>query len=484
MIKSYYSKGGEEMELFEVLNPVFEDSLKINNSKIKLSNNNGKTQCFSSFINEAINKGKYDKKTNSLIKNSIKQYNNSLNKLDAANKVNEDDKIEVSNLFNNNNLITKTKEKADVINEQINSEETELKNEDLKRMFQLIYDFLNLDGANIIYVQQILKIFESNSFDMGAFDNDLNNGSEMILNSLALPKIETIKKAISFLGSLLNEYEDGKDVKSFIDSIPDNHRIKELLVGSIKSIEGEPLQSIVFQKTDNELSQMEVNLNSNTTNLENEDVNREVNSNKSMPKSEKAISVFEGDLKKPHWIESKEPGKESIKDLESKLLIFDEKNTIIFDAGKIHQKKPEALMKQQILQNNHILEQIIDKAKFITKKGFSELKIQLKPESLGKLTLNLILDKGVMTARFVTENNVVKEVIESNFSELRDALQEKGIDIQNLSVSVGQDGRWFNDKNGFRAWKKSINQSGYKKTDDLEQINPYNFKEGTLDIKV
>ena len=102
--------------------------------------------------------------------------------------------------------------------------------------------------------------------------------------------------------------------------------------------------------------------------------------------------------------------------------------------------------------------------------------------------LKIVLDKGQMTARFTAENSRVKEIIESNISELKGSLQEKGINVQNLSVSVGNDERWYNDKNG--QWKNSAKQSNSKKCDtkevafDVENINPYSITEGTLDIKV
>jgi flagellar hook-length control protein FliK len=40
---------------------------------------------------------------------------------------------------------------------------------------------------------------------------------------------------------------------------------------------------------------------------------------------------------------------------------------------------------------------------------------------------------------FVAENQRVREIIESNFNQLRDALEEQGVQVSDLSVSVGGD---------------------------------------------
>jgi flagellar hook-length control protein FliK len=40
---------------------------------------------------------------------------------------------------------------------------------------------------------------------------------------------------------------------------------------------------------------------------------------------------------------------------------------------------------------------------------------------------------------FVAENQRIKEIIEANFNQLRQALQEQGIEVSQLSVSVSQE---------------------------------------------
>jgi len=50
----------------------------------------------------------------------------------------------------------------------------------------------------------------------------------------------------------------------------------------------------------------------------------------------------------------------------------------------------------------------------------------------------LLSDNGIITARFVAENYQVKEIIESNFNTLHESLNAQGLNVSQLSVSVGE----------------------------------------------
>ncbi len=140
-----------------------------------------------------------------------------------------------------------------------------------------------------------------------------------------------------------------------------------------------------------------------------------------------------------------------------------------------------------------VMKQIVQKAEIVLKDGKSEMNINLEPEHLGKLSLKIAVEKGIITAKFVAENQAVKETIESNFNQLKDMLHEKGISVQGFSVSVGHENREFNSKNNLNVWKETIKDSkkqilteGYVEIDNYEgisKINPYNYHEGKVDFK-
>lgn len=86
-----------------------------------------------------------------------------------------------------------------------------------------------------------------------------------------------------------------------------------------------------------------------------------------------------------------------------------------------------------------LLSQIIEKAQVNLTPEKSEMVMELKPESLGKISLKVVTENGIVMAKFVAENQQVREVLETNMQILKDSLQKQGLDVQGFSVSVRQD---------------------------------------------
>ncbi len=99
----------------------------------------------------------------------------------------------------------------------------------------------------------------------------------------------------------------------------------------------------------------------------------------------------------------------------------------------------EIIMRPQV-DTSVVLQQVVEKAETLLSEDKSEVVMQLKPESLGKISLKVIHERGEIMARFVAENEQVKAILESNMQLLKDSLQKNGVHIQSLSVSVGQNG--------------------------------------------
>jgi flagellar hook-length control protein FliK len=86
-----------------------------------------------------------------------------------------------------------------------------------------------------------------------------------------------------------------------------------------------------------------------------------------------------------------------------------------------------------------VVEQIVNQVKVINTGGqFTEMRLTLRPESLGDIVLRVLTQNGIVTAQFEAENQRVKEALEADFGMLRDALEEQGIKFSELSVSVRQ----------------------------------------------
>ncbi len=84
-----------------------------------------------------------------------------------------------------------------------------------------------------------------------------------------------------------------------------------------------------------------------------------------------------------------------------------------------------------------VTNQVMMKVKLMAGENKQEMEMHLKPDSLGKLSLRIIHERGEILAKITAENQQVKEILESNMQMLKDALEKSGLTVQSLSVSVG-----------------------------------------------
>jgi len=114
-----------------------------------------------------------------------------------------------------------------------------------------------------------------------------------------------------------------------------------------------------------------------------------------------------------------------------------------------------------------VLQQMVRSAQVQLGEEVSTLHLQLKPANLGDLDLRLSVEHGVLTAKFVTHSLEVKALIESALPELRQSLQEQGVPVEQLSVSVGEDRRGW-DERGREAGARGGTGAGYASRASLE----------------
>lgn len=96
-----------------------------------------------------------------------------------------------------------------------------------------------------------------------------------------------------------------------------------------------------------------------------------------------------------------------------------------------------------------VLEQIVKKAEMMVKQNSSEMKIQLQPEFLGKMTIKIVVEEGLLTARFITDSHQVKHMLDSNLNTLRQSLEAQGIRVEKTEVNVQlNNGGMFDGSNG------------------------------------
>ena len=84
-----------------------------------------------------------------------------------------------------------------------------------------------------------------------------------------------------------------------------------------------------------------------------------------------------------------------------------------------------------------IINQIAEKMTVRSNGSQNEVHIKLDPPSLGTVRMNIITSGDSVRTVIVAENHAVKQVIENNFNQLRDAMGEQGLKVDSFTVTVG-----------------------------------------------
>ncbi len=107
-------------------------------------------------------------------------------------------------------------------------------------------------------------------------------------------------------------------------------------------------------------------------------------------------------------------------------------------ANQVNETFEAVAARTEAVNPRMVLDQIVEKIKVITLDNESKMSIQLKPEHLGKVNMEIISKQGIMTAHIMVENEKTRALLEQNIQSLRESLESKGLVIQELEVAVGQ----------------------------------------------
>lgn len=83
-----------------------------------------------------------------------------------------------------------------------------------------------------------------------------------------------------------------------------------------------------------------------------------------------------------------------------------------------------------------VMNQIVEKFHLALRTGANEMKITLRPESLGEIQLKISVDGDVVMARIAVENQQVKQIVENNLQSLKDSLAQHNLQTGSFDVNV------------------------------------------------
>lgn len=130
---------------------------------------------------------------------------------------------------------------------------------------------------------------------------------------------------------------------------------------------------------------------------------------------------------------------------------------------------------------NEQLQSIIHNSKVFIKDGKNgSFSVKLYPEELGKIGVNLSLNKGIISGRFIAESAEAREMLAENISVIKERLQEAGISVGEFQINVKDDrDDWDSDSNEEVA--ESIIEHDVN-NNNIYEINSSNFHNGEINL--
>ena len=116
----------------------------------------------------------------------------------------------------------------------------------------------------------------------------------------------------------------------------------------------------------------------------------------------------------------------------------------------------------------NIINQIVDEIKATVKADTQSMQMQLNPEHLGKVSVQIVAREGVITAQIHAQSELARQAIESQLSVLKENFQNQGLKVESVEVAVG-----LNNFNMEQQFEEQQQQSSSKarrtlRMEDLE----------------
>lgn len=359
----------------------------------------------------------------------------------------------------NNDFIKKLKEidEKELISSEVNN--LTLINQSIEDIKEVIAQELeiSIEDVNEILNQMDIsdyELFDSNTLISIVVESEKLSGPEEMLINDEIAK--TFKDALFGIENIKDELVDkGIDLS--------NESLKAYEEINLKEIELVKSNEELIETTDVLLESEDIMLDDNLlkkdTNLENSD--------------EKSIET-DSDLS--NSITKEVVTDTSNKDGESSLLNKEkEKNTqsTLFEnnmSSKIDiLNELENVLTEKVgtTQSESIMNQLAEQIKLNVGKDFTSMEMQLYPEHLGKVGVQIVAKDGIVTAQLTAENESVKKVLETQLNILKENITNQGIKIEEVEVTIASHSFEQNnmsnsngqDKSGKNTKNKKINET-------------------------
>lgn len=110
-----------------------------------------------------------------------------------------------------------------------------------------------------------------------------------------------------------------------------------------------------------------------------------------------------------------------------------------------------------------VMNQVADKVQTALKTGVTEIRLLLRPESLGEMRVKLTMNGDVVMGKIYVESQQVKHIVESNLQMLKDSLAQHNLQAGSFDVNVGG-----GDRDDLREMANRAMQSGTVNNNEIK----------------
>ncbi len=402
----------------------------------------------------------------------------------------------ISNKRNSENPTTRSLDEQSKVTDKENTKDTKKsssteskkldKYEDVTMEDVEIPEEESIDKESIaILLQSILSIIENNDLDTSDENKNLIENLEGLKEELSLLLDinhelldETIKEKIDIVFELINKIShenllvDNKqidlqkqNIKELLNNLEDLKNHIEPILKEFTTIKIDNMQKIDLKDSKFDLEEKEL--------VESKELLEDsINTDKTEKTNVKVVDKFmltDGD-------------KNFSEEFEGDNEILFKEQILLSQQELKNQSINLKVEKNEIIEAKQFINQIAQKAGGFLSKDRNEMSIQLTPENLGKISIKIGLNEGTLTGKIYAENYAVKEIIEANLNQLRDSLEEQGLNIAGLEVHIGDNPQnferslyepGFTNRQRSRIGSIGRNNSFVTLEESVSQTNPY-----------
>jgi flagellar hook-length control protein FliK len=137
-----------------------------------------------------------------------------------------------------------------------------------------------------------------------------------------------------------------------------------------------------------------------------------------------------------------------------------------------------------------VLDQVLNQLSFNRAGDKNRVVIRLNPQELGEIKLELVMDKDHLKAQMVAQTRQVQEILEKHMPRLQEALQNQGIKVDQIEVSVdsqsNRGGEFFdrNQQPAPRAHSFGLNRNAAEAAATVAAVDQTRGRQEGLSLRI